>query len=57
MEEVWIGFEDAVDEEGVVCVNGAAEAEGGVDPGWRGELVWGRGVECLGYFGRGLTWY
>jgi hypothetical protein len=32
VKEGWVGFEDAVAEEGVGGVDGAAEAEGGVYP-------------------------
>lgn len=32
VQEVGVGFEDASDEEGVVCADCAAETEGGVNP-------------------------
>lgn len=32
MEERWVGFEDSLDEEDIVGVDGAADAEGWVDP-------------------------
>jgi hypothetical protein len=52
VEEVGVGFEDAGDEEGVVCVDCAAEADGGVDPvqrAWVSDCrrIWGKGSYIL----------
>jgi hypothetical protein len=51
VKEVGVLFYDAVDEEGVVGMDGAAEAEGGVDPGVGEERLAllmgvGEGEEC-----------